>query len=346
MRALRSMIAFFGFTLLITTLIYSALMRPRVLIIQSYNTDYSWTRQVDIGLKNILSNYKEYQITWHYMDAKNHPDQAYLGKAGLIARGLVDSLQPSILILIDDEAQNYVGRFYLNDPSIKLVFAGVNGLPKTYGYDQAHNVTGILERIPLEGLRDILIELARLRNLTPPIRILHLSDGSARVRDDDNYIQARTDDWWHPIEVKTSHLVNTFEEWQTALAAAQNQVDFIIISNYEEIYTQLERLEKMPADKLLQWTVQNSTVPIVGVNDFVTKDGAGLSIMTSPIEQGEVAAKMAVKLLKKQIQCKDIPFQTTQQFVVCIREKVLKKDFPDLPSFYENFARYAKQFWG
>jgi ABC-type uncharacterized transport system substrate-binding protein len=38
-------------------------------------------------------------------------------------------------------------------------------------------------------------------------------------------------------------------------------------------------------------------LPIIGVNGFTVEDGAKFAVATSPFEQGEIAAKMAVQIL-------------------------------------------------
>ena len=56
---------------------------PRILVLQSYGSDYSWTHDVDIGIKKILEKERTVAVRWHYMDTKNHPEKPYLEKIGI-----------------------------------------------------------------------------------------------------------------------------------------------------------------------------------------------------------------------------------------------------------------------
>ena len=70
---------------------------------------------------------------------------------------MIDETQPDIILAVDDDAQNYVARYYINHPHIRVVFAGVNNDPAEYGFDRASNVSGILERLPIDALKETLL---------------------------------------------------------------------------------------------------------------------------------------------------------------------------------------------
>jgi len=61
-------------------------------------------------------------------------------------------MEPDVLIAVDDNAQKYAAKYFVNHPRIKIVFSGINGSVQPYGYDTANNVTGILERNPFAHL--------------------------------------------------------------------------------------------------------------------------------------------------------------------------------------------------
>jgi len=128
--------------------------KPRVMILHSYNTDYSWTNDVNVGLKRVMDKWTNYSVIWHYMDTKNHTDQEWLQRAGIIARQTIDQWQPHVLIAIDNAAQDVVAQYYVDKPGINIIFAGINGPIELYRYHTAKNVTGILEQRSLDGLRD------------------------------------------------------------------------------------------------------------------------------------------------------------------------------------------------
>ncbi|CAO4834454.1 MAG: hypothetical protein CNLJKLNK_00148 [Holosporales bacterium] len=308
--------------LFVLLLIYNE-NKKTILILHSYYNDYSWVQNVNDGLDKVLARKDLYRIQYHYMDTKRHPNKEFVERAGNTARQVINQLKPDIIIAVDDDAQQYVAKHYVNAPGISIIFSGVNGLAEKYGYVGSENVTGILERIPLDGLRDVLNIIAEKKKMKQ-IRIAHISDTSETVSLDDNYFHDFKD--WGRIKIKPSKLVCTFQEWKKAILDADKEMDFIIISNYRKISRSTEDPKLVPPEEIMAWTVENATIPIIGVNSFVVTDGGYLAIATSPYEQGEVAAKQALAILEEGKKARDIPFQKTEQFIVYIRKDKDKKE--------------------
>jgi len=307
------------------------------LVLNSYNTDYSWTRDVNEGLKKVLSSTSSYNLRWHYMDTKNNPSESHKQRAGLLARRIIDEIKPNIIIAIDDDAQEYVAKYYVGQKGIHIIFSGVNATPDTYGYDRADNVTGILERLPLAGVKDTLIEIQKNNADVKDLRLMHLSDDSGTVRSDDEFLHNYGKEW-DPVTLVPSVLVHRYSEWKKAVLNAPQAANFLLISNYRKIYDHTGKL--VPANEIMKWTIDNSKLPIIGVNGFTVEDGARFAVATSPFEQGEVAAKMALQILKGK-KTSEIGITQTKQFIIYMRGQFDWK----LPSIYEAFARAANKYW-
>ena len=99
--------------------------KPRVLVLHSYDVDFSWVPDIDVGINRILAR-QPYKIRWHYMDTKRHPDKAFKEKAGSSIRKEIDKWKPDVIIAVDDNAQQYAAKYYIDDPHINIVFTGVN----------------------------------------------------------------------------------------------------------------------------------------------------------------------------------------------------------------------------
>ncbi|CAK0781574.1 conserved hypothetical protein [Gammaproteobacteria bacterium] len=312
------------------------LNKPLVLILHSYDKDYAWVKGVNTGLRRVLDPRSNYEVRWYYLDTKRHPWPAFKAHAGLAARRTIDKMQPDVLIAVDDDAQRYVSRHYLNHPHIRIVFAGVNNEPGDYGFLQASNVTGILERLPLAALKETLTVLAERNQLPWPLRIRFLGDRSETVSGDERYF--RTFDW-SPLQVLESRLVDTLDEWQAALNEAQGQVDFLILSNYRKVMRSTSDKTLVPAGELIAWTRQRTRIPLIGTNSFFVEDSGMLAIGTSPYEQGEVAARLAEEILDNPRQPNQIPYRISQQFVVAMRGSAMRLHHLELPRVYEAAAR-------
>lgn len=318
----------------VVTVAYN-LHKPRVLVLHSYDLSYPWTRDATVGVQRVLEQYPHYAVRWFYMDTKRHPWPEFKAKTGLAARSAIERWKPDVLILIDDDAQELVGQHYAGHPRMQLVFSGVNGGVEDYGYAGAANVTGIFERKDLDALKTALLALRGTRPTSGPLRVIHIGDASGSVAHDERHFREFD---WAPLQNQPAHLVSDFDAWKKAVRDAQTQADFIITSNYRKISRSAGDKSLVPAAEIVTWTLANSQLPVIGTNGFFVEDGGELAIGTSPFEQGEVAARMAVKLLAGQ-SAASIPHASTRQFVVYMRSARLHARGLTLPPLYEAFAR-------
>lgn len=327
---------------LIGLFIHFNLTRPRVLILHSYDTGYSWTRDVNVGLRRILDHHTHYAIRWHYMDTKRHPDAHFKRIAGLGAQRAIEQWQPHVVIAVDDDAQEQAAKHFVNHPRINIVFAGVNGHSEPYGYPGAANVTGILERKQLLAVREVTQVIAASRKLAGPIRILHIGDGSGSVKEDAQFMDHFD---WAPIQFVGSRLAQTFPEWQRAVQEAPQVADLILLTNYRKLARSEQDKTLVSNREAMRWTVENARIPLLGTNLFNVEDGANLAVGVSPYEQGEVAAQMAVEIIEHQRPPSQMPVRSTQQFIISMRKRGLLETGIRLPSVYEAFARATDNFY-
>lgn len=318
--------------------------RQDILVIHSYFTNYSWTNDVTEGMKQIFGGQTSFKVYFHHMDTKRHPTDEFRRKAGAMTRRMIDAMQPKIIICIDDDAQKFVGSHYKNDPNINVIFGGVNAKEGSYGYDStAKNVTGIYERLPLQGLIETINMIARAQNKTGNLKAAHISDESSTVKADDGHIHSFKD--WKNIKLQRSRLVSTFSDWKKEILAANKELDFIIISNYRAIKRHEDNPNILvPPKEIMKWTMENATIPIVGINGFVVEDGGAIAVAASPYEQGETTARMAMDIIKGK-KASSLPHQKTEQFVVGMNEKALEKSNIEVQQIYTAFSKIAKRYY-
>ena len=320
--------------------VYANNARPRVLVLQSYDLEYNWTRDIDVGLSRVFLN-KPLMIRKHYMDTKRQPDRAFAEKQGVVARRIIDEWRPDVLIAVDDDAQRYAAKFYNNHPSMKIVFAGINGEVKPYGYDTSKNATGILERKQLLAVRDAMIEGARSKP-GRQLRLAKIGDTSGSVKEDTHFIQEFD---WKPAKLVSVDLVKTFDEWKAAVKKANEDADFILTTNYRRIEYSKDNRKLVPPKELVKWTEDNSAIPIIGTNGFYVEDGGMFAVATSPFEQGETAAEMALKIIEKGVEPKTIRIERTREFIVYMRPAAMKKHDFEVSKVYESFARAMNNYF-
>lgn len=315
--------------------------RPSILVLHSYDPDYPWVRDVNVGLNRVLDGKYLVQVHWYYMDTKRHPSAAFKASAGIAARKLIAATRPDVVIAVDDDAQALVARHFVNDPHLRIVFAGVNREAADYGYDGAGNVTGILERIPLDAMREALRSAAGLQALGRPIRVAYIGDRSETV--DGDARQVRRYDW-RPLQLGSVLQVDTWPEWQAGVLALAATHDVLLVSGYRRLRRSAADPSLVPAREVVAWTEAHSVRPVISFNGFYTEDGGMLAIGTSPYEQGEVAAARALRFALEPQAMPVPPVVSSTQFTVSMSGARMRARGFVLPSVYEAAARTGNQY--
>jgi len=317
------------------------LTQPRILVLHSYETDYAWTRDIDAGIRRAIGSNLRYKIDWHYMDTKRHGDGDFKRKAGALARRAIESINPDVIIAVDDDAQKYAVKEYVNHPKIKIVFAGINGSVEPYGYHKATNVTGIYERKPILDLSRALAEMRGKDGAKFGVRIAHIGDRSDSVRMDTREIEGFD---WAPFKLTGSALVDDFDDWKKAVKDAGAKADFILLSNYQAVHRPGKDQGLVPAKEVMTWTEENSKIPVVGLGGFMVEEGGMFAVGASGFEQGETVARMTMTILDKGEIPRNIPEVMPRQFLVYMRQSLLGKRDITLPPLYEAFSRASNNY--
>ena len=314
--------------------------KPRLMVLHSYGPDYVWTREVNEGLKRVLAKNYWLTVRYHYLHTNQFNGKDELRRASLAARQAVEQFRPDVLLAIDDHAQELVGKYYVNDPRLKIVFAGINGEIAPYGYDQATNVTGIRERKQFKAVQEMLTSIGQ--ELGHPARLANLAD-QAFSSSADTAEAAKVA--WAPQVYVGGFQVADFPAWQKKARELAGQVDFLLVSGYRQLPYGDGRKGFVPPAEVMAWTLANVEVPVIGLNVFNSQDGAMISLGVSPYEQGEVSAQMAFDLLNGTKTLADLPIRQASQYVVSMSEKSLARYRIKPPQVFEAFARATNNFY-
>lgn len=335
-----------AFVALLCTLVFLHKQhKPRIMIVHSYNSDYSWVKEINVGVDRFYDAHPDVTLRWHYMDLKNHGDENFMRTAATIANTTIDRWQPDVLIIFDDIAQKLVGMRYLDNPAIKIVYGGVNGKSADYRYDKAGNVTGILERKPLPAAEDTITMLWRASGGDPTKkpRTLLIGDDSFSFTVGLSGYEA-PEYSWKQIDWKKPITAATFDDWKQEVLRAPGSADILLVSDYRQLRVSKEGKDFVKPGEVMKWTEANAKIPVLGMAAAITEDGGAISIATSGYEQGHVAAEMAYAITKGRAP-KDIPVKSTEQYLVGIRQSALERRGIVPPSIYEAFARATNNFF-
>ena len=121
----------------------------KCLYVSSYHRGYAWSDGVEQGLRNVLTGHCEiHQID---MDTERNKRVEFKQSAAAADKREIETWQPDVVIVSDDNAAKYVLQQYCRDAAMPFVFSGVNWTVKEYGFPYS-NVTGIIEVAPLEAM--------------------------------------------------------------------------------------------------------------------------------------------------------------------------------------------------
>jgi ABC-type uncharacterized transport system substrate-binding protein len=261
-------------------------IRPRVLLVHSYHAGYPWVDAITRGVRMALPA-SDVDLQVIYMDTKRNTDEAFKQQAGEEARRIVAEWQPRVVITADDNAQEYFAAQHASEGATQFVFCGVNANPEKYGYPAA-NVTGVLER---PHYRD---SIALLRQLMPDVtRIALLSDDSPTSA---GALQFMSDEETE-TEIVSKEMATTFEQWKAAVRRLQSSADAIAIYMYHTVKESGNPVSLDPKI-VMDWTVAESSVPIIGFFIFAVDDGALCGFLESGVEHGFRAGQMAAEILR------------------------------------------------
>ncbi|KAA6184526.1 hypothetical protein F2Q65_11825 [Thiohalocapsa marina] len=312
-------------------LVYKAVERPRVLVLHSYATDFSWVKDINTGIDRALGD-RPYNIRHFYMDTKKHPSLEFRREAGSAARDLIHQWKPSVILAVDDNAQEFVGRYFVNHPDIDIVYAGVNADLARYDYHQADNVGGIGEVIPWAVTKEVLASLGNEEN-----RLLHLSDDS----DTSHYVHDSIQGFdWQPFKLVGSKNIDDFDAWKAAVVESNTKADWLLITHYHTIKDPQDPNKVVNPATVVEWTKEHSDLPMLGFWRFFIEDGGMMAVGLSPFEQGEEAGHMVTDIIEKGLQAGSIGHKQNRLYLMYIRKTDFHKRLKgkEIPLEIEAFA--------
>ncbi len=314
--------------------------RAKVLVLHSYTLDYSWSQSINDGIVATLANRENIRVAYHFMDTKNASENQKL-RAQKLAHRRVAEFAPDILIALDDDASLLVAKDYVGD-GMEIIFAGVNGSVKPYGYEGAPNVTGIYERKPVQALVELIYLINRYQH--KPTSVVFVSDKSGSAQHDAERMESAN---WGEHITYTGHIaVPTFAEWKTTIRTLSEDIDYLLIGGYRKLKREDDPSKRQSPEEVAHWTVQNSRPLVLGLNTFNSQDGVPMSVGVSGYEQGEVVARMALKLIKTGKRAGEFPFAHPSQYFVSMNADAMAGDvYGEIPGLLEVFARSTHHYY-
>jgi ABC-type uncharacterized transport system substrate-binding protein len=262
-----------------------------ILVVHSYDMEYSWVDAVNKGLHSALIEYPELTVHEFYMDTKRKAKEKQQIEAGLRALEQVKRIKPNLVIVSDDDAQEHFALQLRKISSVPIIFLGVNRSLKDYGYP-LKGMTGVVERPFVDQA------IAYCGQIIPNLRrIAFISDSSSTTFGLMQWV----------TQQKSSQLIHsyamphTFAEWQKSVFWANANADAILVYVYHSIKRNEQDSVSMNPSEVMEWTRKNAKVPSIALIGFDINDGALCGVVESGAQQGAEAGQLALRVLNGEI---------------------------------------------
>jgi ABC-type uncharacterized transport system substrate-binding protein len=261
--------------------------RYKILHIMSYHSPWRWTdgqlQGFKDGMQGLAAEYKVFQ-----MDTKRNSTAEAKEKVGREARALIEQWKPDLVYTTDDDAQEYVARYYVNK-SLPFVFSGVNKSPASYGFEGSSNITGVVEH------EHFVESVQLLRKIAPGVKKIAVVFDDAQMWDPVRERMKAALPKLPDVELGPWDTIRTYDEYKRKIREYHGKVDAIAligIFNFRD-----ERGTNVRYQDVLKWTAENSSLPDFGYWIDRVHYGTLCAVTVSEREQGLAAGRIARAIL-------------------------------------------------
>lgn len=299
-------------------LTHQRLYKPRVFILHSYNKQLPWVKHMDAGMDQWFNHKAYISFNRFYMDSKQLSSKRTLGVSRNSAVKMIRAWKPDILIALDGEAESLVKQYFMNDKKMNIIMAGLLD-PTNWSRFEQENVAGVTEQLPIAALKEIFSML-----LPNKKKLYYLSDDSGSAQQLEPIIAGED---WGDFELVKIKRANTLSQWKKAVLEANQKADILLIS----VYFNLKGGDTAGFYRdLIAWTNQNSRIPSVGLSESFMQDGGLITIAPSAVEQGYLAAWLALHVLEKKLSLSEVTLLHGKTFSLCLQKKKIREKFPQI----------------
>lgn len=294
------------FLLLVISVVFSsfatAQVRRKILYIDSYFPSYSWSVNITAGIESVLEGRQDVKLRIFRMDTKRNRSEEYKKRVALEAKDLIESWQPDVVIVSDDNGSKYLIAPYFKNSDIPFVFCGLNWDASVYGFP-TKNITGMVEVSLAEAL------LKTLRTLAKGERIGILAADTISER---KGVANVTKLLGVPVETR---FAQTFAELKHMFISLQQSCDMVLILESCSV-------KDFKHSEMVQFVSKNTQVPTGSTLKFMKKYVL-VTYAKSAAEQGRYAAHTALRILTG-VSPADIPVVQNRQAKIYLNMKLAK----------------------
>lgn len=268
----------------------------KILILNSYHPGYIWSDDIVSGVQSEMAEYqKEYELYIEYMDTQRYFDDSYLRILYETYKHKYKDVAFDVIISGDDNALNFLIK-YRDDlfPGVPIVFCGVNRFSKSLIKD-IDAITGVIEKIDIKATIDLIL---KIQPKTQEIAVIH--DQSSSAQGNYEQFQEISSQYEGRINFKEITNVTFLELHQILKTLPENTALLYLLFLTDREGTVLSK------EKILELISDGSNRPIYSCWGQEVNIGVTGGVVVSGVSQGQVATRMAKKILAGE-SAKDIP---------------------------------------
>ncbi|MBN2532700.1 MAG: hypothetical protein JXB88_07415 [Spirochaetales bacterium] len=305
----------------------SAMHDKKLMLVQSYWTNYKWGIDIEKGVVKALNlsqsipdeepvnkgglGIKEgivakagaftIKVKIVNMDTKRRPDAEWKKESGIKTIAEIEAFKPDVVILADDNAQEYVGKAIVG--KYPIVFCGVNKEYTEY-YNPGDEMTGLLERMNFKETEELLLGI--FPGISNIVLLTDTTETSAPVVD-----QMKKADL--PVAGLETYQFTMFSEYKTkvqSLKEVKHTAIAIFNLNFKD----------MSQEEAIAWTIKNSTLPEMTFQTNTVEGGLLLTSAVSGVYHGAEAVEKAFRIIAGE-KASSIPVSIPEKGDVAINRK-------------------------
>ncbi len=299
------------------------------MVVHSYDPTMDIVKDFDKGTKKSLENEIEPLVQNYYMNMLNKGTIKQKIIAGNDAKAAIDRFKPKILIAVGDEAQEFAAKFYVGRKKTRVIFAGVKGDVRKFGYEPGKNVGGIVEVPQIQELNMLINSMFPGKK---NIRLSHLGDASTIVNlTEQNLIKYA----WQNVKFEDSVKVDDAPSFKKAALILNTRSDVLLISSYKGLKSNFNDENEIISDEMMKWVIKNTSIPIISTLGYAVEEGASAAIVSSAYEQGMLAMGSALTMLGN---THYVPNVASKVFAVFLNEDHVSERGVYISPIYKSFA--------
>jgi hypothetical protein len=184
---------------------------------------------------------------------------------------MIKKLKPDIIVVFNEFAQYIINNNLNQTIDGCILFGGSNIVIPPQDIKSFKNITGILETPSIKAINEGLEGFFQNKKLKKPLHIAYVGDQSQQSLAYEEMIQKKEN--WIFAKYYGSMINKNWKEWKNNIFRASTQCDALLVAFYDQLESTDEENNYVSCEKVIQWTIKNSTIPVIGLTINSALDG-------------------------------------------------------------------------